>query len=957
MNKRITRGTAWIKRIVAGILCLVVFMTMFLPATAYAAETENKTIRVGYFAFPGYHEVYQDENGTHGRGYGFDFLQFLRKYTNLNFQYIGYENSWQEMLDMLRSGEIDMVTSARKTSQREKEFAFSSSIGTSNAELCVRLEDSRFGLNDYGSFDGMTIGVLSGNSRNADLAALAQEKGFSYRTVEFEDESELTEALHNGEVDGIVASSLRKHTDEKIVARFALEDFYVIVRKEDTGLLDEINRGIEQMDRNEGDWRNKLFYKYTTNNLEGELSFTPEEQEYIRAVQSGEKVITAYAQPDRDPYSYVENGELVGIIPEYFAHLMEMAGLPYSVLVAENRAQYNDWAKNNAVDVYMDINPERSTLLNEDCGIFTEPYIQLTMSRVTKKDFRGEIRSVAVAYNQMYDGIDADMANNVQKIACETRKEALQAVWDGAADACYVYTYMAEKFVNQDTDGELSYHIVNIPAANLSIAIRSTTDHALISILSKCMEADQSLIMDELVEQYTHYEQPDVTFEKFVRKNPWFLIALVAVILGVGTIIILILRNNRNMRKVAEERATLAASLKEKNKQLEEAAKQAQSANIAKTTFLNNMSHDIRTPMNAIIGFTNIALRHPTEPEVKSCLEKIGESSEHLLTLINDVLDISRIESGKTKYTPSPVDITRVTDAVLDITNGFLLNRDLTFTVRRAKLETPYVLADAVRIREVLVNILGNAVKFTNDGGNVRFETDYQRGADDRHIIVRYRVTDTGVGMSEEFLGQVFDDFAQEENGARTQYKGTGLGMAITKQYVDMMGGTISVESKKGNGSTFTVELPMELTTKENVVQQEAPQMKDSLNGIRVLLAEDNELNAEIAEVQLEELGMTVTHAMDGKQAVELFTDSPEGTFDVILMDIMMPEMNGYEATKAIRSLDDRPDGRTIPIIAMTANAFAEDVQASMDAGMNGHLSKPIVMDEVIKTIVRNLDK
>ena len=342
---------------------------------------------------------------------------------------------------------------------------------------------------------------------------------------------------------------------------------------------------------------------------------------------------------------------------------------------------------------------------------------------------------------------------------------------------------------------------------------------------------------------------------------------------------------------------------------------------------------------------------------MRDCLEKISDSSEHLLTLINDVLDISRIESGKTKYAPIPVDITAVTDAVLDITNGFLLNRDLTFTVRRAKLETPYVLADAVRIREVLVNILGNAVKFTNDGGNVRFETDYQRGADDRHIIVRYRVTDTGVGMSEEFLGQVFDDFAQEENGARTQYKGTGLGMAITKQYVDMMGGTISVESKKGSGSTFTVELPMELTTKENVVQQEVPQTKDSLNGIRVLLAEDNELNAEIAEVQLEELGMKVTRAIDGKQAVEFFVDSPEGTFDVILMDIMMPEMNGYEATKAIRSLDDRPDGRTIPIIAMTANAFAEDVQASMDAGMNGHLSKPIVIDEVVKTIARNLDR
>lgn len=211
--------------------------------------------------------------------------------------------------------------------------------------------------------------------------------------------------------------------------------------------------------------------------------------------------------------------------------------------------------------------------------------------------------------------------------------------------------------------------------------------------------------------------------------------------------------------------------------------------------------------------------------------------------------------------------------------------------------------------------------------------------------------------MSEEFLEKVFDDFAQEETGARTQYKGTGLGLAITKRYVDMMGGTISVQSEKGKGSLFTVELPLELTNGEVVQRQDAPAMQSNLTGVRVLMAEDNDLNAEIAEIQLKELGMTVTRAADGKQAVSLFADSPAGTFDVILMDIMMPQMNGYEATKAIRSLDDRPDGRTIPIIAMTANAFAEDVQASLDAGMNGHLSKPIVMDEIIETILRNLDR
>ena len=395
----------------------------------------------------------------------------------------------------------------------------------------------------------------------------------------------------------------------------------------------------------------------------------------------------------------------------------------------------------------------------------------------------------------------------------------------------------------------------------------------------------------------------------------------------------------------------------ERQKILQDALTEAQHANRAKTTFLNNMSHDIRTPMNAIMGFTNIALKQQPNPEVKDCLDKISESSEHLLTMINDVLDISRIESGKIKYTPVPVDISTVTDVVLDITNGFLLNRDLTFKICRTKLETPYVLADPVRIREVLVNILSNAVKYTDDGGTICFETAYQVDADEKHLVMRYRISDTGVGMSEDFLGRIFDDFTQEENGARTQYKGTGLGMAITKQYVDMMGGTIVVESKKGVGSTFTVELPMEFTTKEAAVKQELPQRRERLNGVRVLIAEDNELNAEISMIQLEDLGMKVTRAVNGKQAVECFVGSPEGTFDVILMDIMMPFMNGYEATRAIRNLKERPDGKTIPIIALTANAFAEDVQNSLEAGMNGHLSKPIVIEEVVKTILCNLDR
>ena len=391
------------------------------------------------------------------------------------------------------------------------------------------------------------------------------------------------------------------------------------------------------------------------------------------------------------------------------------------------------------------------------------------------------------------------------------------------------------------------------------------------------------------------------------------------------------------------------------NQKLADAVHTAENANRAKTIFLNNMSHDIRTPMNAIMGFTDIAMKYHPKPEVENCLQKIRESSEHLLTLINDVLDISRIESGKIKFAPIGVDIVEVTDTVLSIMYGFLSNRNITFHTHLAVPETRYVLADAVRIREVLVNILGNAVKFTGDGGSITFTSDYLPGADDRHMIVRYRVTDTGVGMTKEFLKHIFDEFSQEESSARTHYKGSGLGMAISKRYVDLMGGNISVESEKGKGSTFTVELPLELTEADKVQKQASPGDSTDLTGVKILMAEDNDLNAEIAMVQLEELGIHITRASDGKEALKIFASNQPGTFDIIFMDIMMPKMNGYEATKAIRALQNRPDARTIPIIAMTANAFAEDVQASLDAGMNDHLSKPIVMEEVIKTIARNI--
>ena len=384
------------------------------------------------------------------------------------------------------------------------------------------------------------------------------------------------------------------------------------------------------------------------------------------------------------------------------------------------------------------------------------------------------------------------------------------------------------------------------------------------------------------------------------------------------------------------------------------AAEEADAANKAKSAFLLSISHDIRTPMNAIIGFTNIALHQNTVSDIHDSLEKVQKSSNHLLSLLNDVLDFTRIESGKVTISPEPVDITQLTDNVQAIMNGLLYNRDLKFEVHRERPKNPYVLADVTRIREVLVNLLGNAVKFTKDGGKITLDISSYPGTDEKHIIIRYVVQDNGIGMSEEFQKELFKPFSQEDDAnARTKYKGTGLGMAITKKHIDMMGGSIAVESKKGVGTTFTVEIPLELT--EQVIQskQKQPLHRD-LTGVHVLMAEDNDLNAELATIMLEDAGMTVTRASDGKEVVNLFKNHPRDTYDLILMDIMMPNMDGHQAAKAIRALGiERSDAVTIPIIALSANAFIDDIQESLDSGMNDHISKPINMEELIDTITK----
>ncbi len=437
-------------------------------------------------------------------------------------------------------------------------------------------------------------------------------------------------------------------------------------------------------------------------------------------------------------------------------------------------------------------------------------------------------------------------------------------------------------------------------------------------------------------------------------KNGWGSNQSLYIILGCGILIVLLVSGLLAVSGLLRKTRAAERQASKLNGELQGALEQANVASRAKSQFISSMSHDMRTPMNAIMGYTAIALSQKPKGKVRECLERIDESSKHLLLLINDVLEISRIESGKATINPVRTDLVALFGEVADIARGLASGRDLRFQVKRGIPDGCFVLVDEVRLREVLVNILGNAVKFTEDGGAIAFFADCARKAGSSAIAVTFTVADTGIGMSEEFQKHMFEAFAQERVDARTNYEGTGLGLPISKRYVEMMGGTIAVRSAKGAGTTFAIEIPMEEAPAAEVAARE-PAPRADLAGLRLLVAEDNALNADIARTLLEERGASVVVASDGRQALDAFANSSAGSFDAILMDIMMPEMDGLAATRAIRALD-RPDAGRIPIIAMTANAFAEDVRKCLDAGMDAHLAKPLDMEKVEREICRRVE-
>lgn len=938
---------------------MILFMCLFIVSEStqiksYAKESAVKTVKVGFFAYPGYHEIVDN---TKRAGYGVDFLTLMQRYANLNYQYVGYDNTWEEMQQMLLDGKIDILTSVRETPKRKEQFGFSEPIGRSVVQLNVRADDNRYQAGEYEKFDGMVIGVLKGSSRNADLKKFAKDKGFTYKERSYGSEKELGAALKKGKIDAIASSSLKKHTDERIIAEFAQEDFYVVVRKEDKELLREINYAIEQMDANEGDWRNELYYKNYNDNSSNVLSFTEKEQQYISDVQSGKKKITAAAQPDRDPYSYVENKKLKGIIPEYFAYLMDMAGLTYTEKVPKNREEYEKWGYSSYTDVLMDSRYGSSTNMKFDFGVVTDPYMQVTVSCVTRRNFSGKIHTVAVSEAQGAKRLDDNIAKDARYITVSSREAALKAVKEGKADACYVYTYMAEKFVNQDIEGKLTYSILNKPVYNEYIYVRNTTDHELVSILNKCIKADDAHKLNELINKYTEYDTSKITVAQFLRQNQMFTTTLFIAGIAFCLAIWFSSRNRKNMQKLSDTRLAYNEELKEKNEQLEEAVRREESANRAKTEFLFNMSHDIRTPMNAILGFTTLAQKHLEDREkIADYLEKIHRSGDNLLDLINNVLTMSKIETGKASIHEEICDF-------IDLNKSLNVSFEASIQKKNQKFHQEIHLthtrlwADTTKIRQIFMNIIGNAIKYTPEYGTVSLIVHERPSSKRGYACIETIIKDTGIGISKEFLPHIFDQFERERNTTASQIEGSGLGMAIVKKTVDLLGGEIHVESELGKGTQVTVILEHRIATEEEkaALNNMHKEFDGSvITGKRILLAEDNNLNAEIAIEVLKDAGFKIERASDGEECISMLKAADNTYYDVILMDIQMPNKNGYQATYVIRQMEDETK-RNIPIIAMTANAFQEDKRKALNAGMNGFIAKPIDIPHLMQTLLETL--
>ena len=924
------------KRISAAVFGILFLLLSVCPVLADAIpRSETPEYKVAFYAFDCYHM--QDENGLRS-GYGYEMMQGVAKYMQCTFSYVGYDKTAKESEEMLRNGEVDIYTAAKKTPEREAEFAFSRHPAiTAYTSMNVKTGNTSVIAGDYSTYNGLRIGLLKRHTYNDAFLAFTKEKGFDCEIIYYETPTELTNALVNDEVDALVNSYIRTPEDERVVENFGQTPYYIMARKEDQALIDELDDAIDSMNVETPNWRTDLYNKYY-GSVEVNTDYTAEEQEFLTQMQESGAVIRGVMNPDGNPYSWYEDGEAKGIAADLFRKTAERLGLDYEIVQVKDRAEYLEMISSGAVDVWMDMDGD-DVHQGESNYKMTEPYMNTTTSILRRRGASGKLQKIAV----IDDGITAKEIlstewPNATIVMVEDTDECVQKLATEEVDGALLMTYTAQKLARDDTQNRFRVEVVPGASMSLRMGVLSQVDRNFYGLWEKTLYNVAKESRAEIVQSYVEdVETP--TMMAYLFDHPVYLILLVAGVLLFFFVLALLMistKRKREQQKVAEE--------------LAEALDEAKKANESKQNFFSKMSHDIRTPLNVVLGMTQIAQKYTHDPvRLKNALENINSEGNYLLSLINSILDINQLEYGHMDLNQQAFAPAECVEESTEMIRPLADKKEQHFEVDSSECKDWVVVGDSSRFSQIMVNIISNAIKYTDIGGTIKVSV--KRLPDN---VCRFICEDNGIGMTEEFVRHITEDYVRAEDSRVSKTQGTGLGMSVVKGFTDLMHGSLKIASEIGKGSVFTVDIPFGEATKEQedsilkpVVEEEDLSVKFS--GKRVLLAEDNALNAEIATELLGSLGLIVDWAENGSAAVEQFEASDPGSYFAIFMDMQMPVMDGIEATKQIRS-SGREDN-DVPIFAMTANTFATDRKRCADAGMNGYIPKPVNLKEIQTTL------
>ena len=934
------------RKSVCALLCLLLLLSVVLPVKAAAETAPAKVVRVGSFEDT---FNYCNEKGAR-KGYGYELLETLSGYTGWQFEYVTCD--WSDCFEKLENGEIDIMGGISYTEDRAEEMLFSDEpMGEEKYYLYADLSRADISASDFKTLDGKKIGVVMGTEPEVMLTEWEEKHGIKTQHVNISNNEDVKQKLANHEIDCFVSleESYWAELGISTITRVGKSSIYYVLNKDRPDLKEELDNAMHALDEEAPFYTADLCKKYFS--LDYKPILTGEEKAWLKehgAIRMG------FLTSDRGVSTYdPATGEITGTITDYIQFAADCLGnqkLEFQLVGYDDKEAELNALKSGEIDMifHFDQSPNLAEEYRVACTntTWTSNLMVVTNQQLFTEN---KVNRVAVPQNKIsLTRYLAFYYPQWEIVDCDTQEDAIKLVKDGQAD-CFITGVSSEEKYSKNH----GFYSVLLPNPAKSCFAVNSGNRSLLSILNKTIKAMPTNMLTGSLAMYKSSSRK-VTLSDFIKDN-FFMVLLVSSI-AVAVILLMILKLLRKARKAEAAARKAANDTQELNAKLQVAVEKAESANRAKSTFLFNMSHDIRTPMNAIIGYADLASRHLDDPaKLKNYMENIQVCGQNLLMLLNNILDLARIENDKTEMEYSVSDVDKDFRNCVAMFRNQADSKGQTLMVT-TQLQYPYIYADIPHLTEICTNLVSNAVKYTGAGGTIRCDVTQKPGEKEGWCDTVVTVADNGIGMSQEFQKHIFEPFERERTSTVSKVEGSGIGMGIVKKLVGLMGGTVEVESRIGVGSTFTVTIPCRIASEDETQakRETNPSDQKCLCGTRILLTEDNDLNAEIAVELLQEEGCTVDRAKDGVECVDMLEKAANGTYQLILMDIQMPVMNGYDAARKIRGLDD-PQKANIPIIAMTANAFTEDRQVALDAGMNDHIAKPINMNVLVPTLRKYL--